>query len=68
MEESMIHRYEIAQSLPRDFIHVVNGVWDTKTIHIDGELVTVANLATTSFTQCGNNVTVLQGQKSSYGV
>lgn len=40
----MIRRHEIAQSLPRDFVHVVTGVWETKAIHIDGEVVTVAML------------------------
>jgi hypothetical protein len=40
----MIRRELIAKTLPPDFVHVVTGTWATKTIHIDGELVTVAML------------------------
>ena len=40
----MIRRDMIAKTLPPDFVHVITGTWATKTIHIDGELVTVAML------------------------
>jgi hypothetical protein len=42
IEIHMIQRELIAKTLPPDFVHVVTGTWATKTIHSNGELVTVA--------------------------
>jgi hypothetical protein len=44
MKITMIQREWIAKTMPTDFVHVVTGEWATKTVHIDGELVTVAML------------------------